>query len=149
VALIAAGWAPSGTGSELAKLRGEELWGELPHADLGELRALHAAVRQGVRSGALRSAHDVAEGGLAVALAECCLGGGLGASVDLGRLPLFDEGPGAFVVSGPRDALARFGAAARVLGTVGGDALRVEGALDVPLTELSRAHVSGLADLLR
>ena len=48
-------------------------------ADLGELRALHAAVRQAVRSGALRSAHDVAEGGLAVALAECCLAGGLGA----------------------------------------------------------------------
>ena len=34
-----------------------------PHADLGELRALHAAVRQAVRAGALRSAHDVAEGG--------------------------------------------------------------------------------------
>ena len=32
-----------------------------------------------VRAGALRSAHDVAEGGLAVALAECCLAGGLGA----------------------------------------------------------------------
>ena len=32
-----------------------------------------------VRAGALRSAHDIAEGGLAVALAECCLAGGLGA----------------------------------------------------------------------
>ena len=31
---------------------------------------MHAAIRQAVRSGALRSAHDVAEGGLAVALAE-------------------------------------------------------------------------------
>jgi hypothetical protein len=36
-----------------------------------------------------------------------------------------------------------------VLGTVGGDALRIEGVLEVPLTELSRAHVGGLADLLR
>ncbi len=149
VALIAAGWAPARAGSELAKLHGEELAGELPHADLGELRALHAAIRQGVRSGALRSAHDVAEGGLAVALAECCLAGGIGASVDLEGLPLFDEGPGAFVVSGPREALARFGGAARILGTVGGGALRVEGALDVPLGDLSRAHAFGLADLLR
>ena len=69
--------------------------------------------------------------------------------MDLDGLPLFDEGPGAFVVSGPREALARFGGAARVLGTVGGGALRIEGALDVPLDELSRAHAVGLADLLR
>ena len=117
IALIAAGWAPAAAGSELAKLRGEAIAGELPHADLGELRALHAAVRQGVRSGALRSAHDVAEGGLAVALAECCLGGGIGARIDFGapadEALLFGEGPGAFVVSGPRRgarALRRRGA---------------------------------------
>ena len=42
----------------------------------------------------------------------------------------------------------RFGGAARVIGTVGGDALRIEGVLDVPLAELSRAHAGGLADLL-
>ena len=125
IALIAAGWAPAAAGSELAKLRGEPIAGELPHADLGELRALHAAVRQGVRSGALRSAHDVAEGGLAVALAESCLGGGIGARIDFGapadEALLFGEGPGAFVVSGPAEALARFGGAARVIGTVGGE----------------------------
>jgi phosphoribosylformylglycinamidine synthase subunit PurL len=124
----------------------------LPAADLGELRALHAAVRQGVRSGVLHSAHDVAEGGLAIALAECCLGGGLGARIDFGapadEALLFGEGPGAFVVSAPREALARFGSAARVIGTVGGDSLAIEGVLDVPLGDLSRAHTGGLADLL-
>ena len=149
VALIAAGWAPAAAGSELAKLRGEALEGELPAADLGSLRALHAAVRRGVRDGALRSAHDVAEGGLAIALAEGCLAGGIGVSVDLEGLPLFDEGPGAFVVSGPRDAFGRFGAAVRILGTVGGDSLTIAGSLDVPLAELSRAHRGGIADLLR
>jgi phosphoribosylformylglycinamidine (FGAM) synthase-like enzyme len=102
VALLRASWAPSEAGSELAKLRGEPLEGALPAADLGEIKALHAAVRQGVRSGALRSAHDVGEGGLAVALAECCIAGGIGARVALGGAPLFAEGPGAFVVSGPR-----------------------------------------------
>ena len=148
VALIAAGWAPAAAGSELAKLRGDALDGELPHADLGSLRALHAAVRQGVRSGALRSAHDVAEGGLAVALAEACLAGGIGARVDFEGLAPFDEGPGAFVVSGAPEALARFGGAVRILGTVGGNALAIEGVLDVPLAELSRAHADGLAGLL-
>ncbi len=152
VALISAGsWAPSRTGSELAKLRGEPPEGELPAADLGELRAVHAAVRQAVRSGALRSAHDVAEGGLAVALAECCLAGGIGASVDLdglGAEALFGEGPGAFVVSGPPSALRAFGAAARVLGEVGGEALVIAGELEVPLAALAEAHAGGLADLL-
>ena len=52
------------------------------------------------------------------------------------------------MVSGPAEALARFGGAARRIGAVGGDALSIEGVLDVPLAELSRAHAGGLADLL-
>jgi phosphoribosylformylglycinamidine synthase II len=147
VALLSTSWRPSETGSELAKLRGEPLEGELPGADLGAVKALHAAVRQGVRSGALRSAHDVAEGGVAVALAECCIAGGLGARVALDG-PLFAEGPGAFVVSAPREAVARFGAAAHVIGEVGGGALVVEGVLDLPVAELARVHRDGLAALL-
>jgi phosphoribosylformylglycinamidine synthase subunit PurL len=148
VALISASWQPSAAGSELAKLLGEPLEGRLPAADLGEIRALHAAVRQGIRSGALRSAHDVAEGGLAVALAECCIEGGLGARVELGDASPFGEGPGAFVVSGPREALAAFGSAALVLGEAGGDALVIEGVLDVPVEELAHVHAEGLAHLL-
>ncbi len=155
VAVISAGsWAPASTGSELAKLRGEAPWGELPHADLGELRALHAAVRQAVRAGALRSAHDVAEGGLAVALAEACMAGAIGATVDLSPLRaageplLFGEGPGAFVVSGPEQSLRAFGGAAVRIGTVGGADLVIDGALSVPVAELSAAHAGGLASLL-
>jgi len=160
VALIAAAsWAPSPAGSELAKLRGRAPAGELPAADLGELRVVHAAVRQAVRSGALRSAHDVAEGGLAVAIAECCIAAGLGAELDLGAVApaldpeavLFGEGPGGFVVSGPREAFAAFGAAATILGTAGGDELRLggrHGLLAVPVEELAREHADGLARLL-
>ncbi len=155
VAVISAGsWAPAAMGSELAKLRGETPFGELPHADLGELRALHAAIRQAVRAGALRSAHDVAEGGLATALAEACLAGGLGATVELSALRpageplLFGEGPGAFVVSGPEQSLRAFGGAATRIGVVGGSDLVIDGALSVPVAELSAAHATGLASLL-
>jgi phosphoribosylformylglycinamidine synthase len=160
VAVIAAGrWAPSLAGSELAKLRGEPPEGDLPHADLGELRALHAAIRQGVRSGLLHTAHDVAEGGLAVALAECCVAGGVGAELDLASMPatahpealLFGEGPGAFVVSGDRDAFGAFGTAATIIGTAGGESLRldgVNGVIEVPVQELAAAHEGGLAALL-
>ena len=84
--------------------------------DIEAVRAAHAAVRDAVRAGALSSAHDIAEGGLAVALAECCLAGGLGAEAELEDVcktpssteaALFGEGPGGFVVSGPAAALAR------------------------------------------
>jgi phosphoribosylformylglycinamidine synthase II len=150
IALVTAGWAPSLAASELSKLRGEPVEGPLPAADLGELKALHAAIRQAVRAGALHSAHDVAEGGAAVALAESALAGGLGATVSglTSEAELFGEGPGAFLVSGPAAALSAFGAAARVIGTVGGEAVTIDGLLSVGLDELDRAFEYGLADLL-
>lgn len=149
VALVAArSWAPSDTASELSKLRGEPIEGPLPAADLGELAALHAAVRQAVRSGIVSSAHDVAEGGVAIALAECCIAGGIGATVALEGIAPFAEGPGAFVVSGPRESLASLGGAALILGEVGGDALAIAGERPVEVAELTRVHARGLADLL-
>jgi phosphoribosylformylglycinamidine synthase len=150
IALVTAGWAPSLAASELSKLRGEDVVGPLPHADLGQLKALHAAIRQAVRSGALHSAHDVAEGGVAVALAEAALASGLGFAVSglSSEAELFGEGPGAFVVSGPASALSAFGGAARVIGEVGGETATIEGVLSVPLDELDRAFTYGLADLL-
>jgi phosphoribosylformylglycinamidine synthase II len=151
IALIsAASWAPSAAASELSKLRGEPVAGPLPAADLGELKTLHAAIRQTVRAGALDSVHDVAEGGVATALAECCIAGGLGAAVSglASEAELFGEGPGAFLVSGPAEALAAFGGAARVLGEVGGDALAIEGVLSVAVSDLAHAHTHGLAALL-
>jgi phosphoribosylformylglycinamidine synthase subunit PurL len=132
-------FAPALAASELAKLRGEPLPAGLPAADLDAVRATHAAVREAVRSGAVRSCHDIAEGGLAVALAECCLLGGVGAVVggEHDDVALFGEQPGrAFVVSGARDEVAALG---RLLGMVGGAELRI-GELAWPLDELGAAH---------
>jgi len=85
------------------------------------------------------SCHDVAEGGLLVAVAECCLAGGLGATLDLpdDEQWWFGEAPGAFVVSGDRSELERLGG--RVLGVVGGDALAACGERWM-LHELSAAN---------
>ncbi len=135
---------PSAVGSELSKLRGLPPVGELPVTDVGRIRVAHGAVRSRVRSGAFRSAHDIAEGGVAVALAECCVAGGLGASVRLPRgLDPFGEAPGrGFIVSGPREALAGF----VVIGEVGGDALWIEGLLEVAVSELREARDGGLSE---
>ncbi len=63
-------FAPSLAGSELAKLRGELDIG-LPQPDVAAVAAACAAVREAVRAGVLASVHDVSDGGLACALAEC------------------------------------------------------------------------------
>jgi phosphoribosylformylglycinamidine synthase len=96
----------------------------------------------GVRSEALHNAHDIAEGGLAAALAECCVAGEIGAKVALPEgFELFAEAPGrAFIVSGPRDALTGF----RLIGVVGGHELEIGGRLKLPITELRRVREGGL-----
>ncbi|CAA9461335.1 MAG: Phosphoribosylformylglycinamidine synthase, synthetase subunit [uncultured Solirubrobacteraceae bacterium] len=158
VAIVAApSWAPSLAGSELAKLRGEAPSGPLPAADPAELRRVHAAIRDGVASGALASAHDVAEGGLAAALADCCVASGLGARVQLttradAESLLFGEGPGAFVVSGSEEGVRSIGPLAEIVGTVGGSTLRVRGAevdLTVRVDALGLEHDEALPRLLR
>ncbi len=63
-------------GSEYQKVHFGRVEGRIPDVDLDLEKRLQAAVRDGVRRGLLTSAHDCAEGGLAVALAECAIGSG-------------------------------------------------------------------------
>ncbi|MFB2877110.1 phosphoribosylformylglycinamidine synthase subunit PurL [Aerosakkonemataceae cyanobacterium BLCC-F46] len=58
--------------------------GKPPEIDYDLERIVQAACREGIRQGWVRSAHDCAEGGLAVALAEACISGKLGAEINLG-----------------------------------------------------------------
>ncbi|MGH2859429.1 MAG: phosphoribosylformylglycinamidine synthase subunit PurL [Solirubrobacteraceae bacterium] len=150
IALVGS-FAPSHAGSELAKLRGEELSGSLPEIDLDAIRAAHRTVRELVAAGALSSAHDIAEGGIAVALAECCVAGQIGASATLPEgLDPFAEAPGrAFVVSGPADGLAGL----EIIGRVGGETLALDQAgqgqlLELAVSELRARRERGLARYL-
>jgi phosphoribosylformylglycinamidine synthase len=152
VALVGWNESPSLAASELAKLRGEALPHGLPEFDLDHVIAMQAVIRDAVRAGALSSAHDIAEGGFAVALAEACLAGGMGAQVDLGPSSdpfchLFGERPGGFVLSGPREALEELASRVPldVFGTVGGDALSIAIAgetVTATLDELRAAHAA-------
>ena len=82
---LAGPFRPALAGSELAKLRGE-LEPGLADFDLkAESAEAIARVREAVRGGGLRVAHDVSDGGLACALAECAIAGGVGLEVDLGE----------------------------------------------------------------
>ncbi len=142
VIAIVGDFEPSLNGSELAKLQGEAPRGPLPDTESERVRDAQEKVRMGVRSEALHNAHDIAEGGLAVALAECCLAGGIGATVELPEdFELFGEAAGrAFVVSGPEDRLT----GSQLIGRVGGQEFEIVGRLKLPITELRRVRDSGL-----
>ncbi|HET7048626.1 MAG TPA: phosphoribosylformylglycinamidine synthase subunit PurL [Solirubrobacteraceae bacterium] len=137
---------PSSAGSELAKLQGRAAAGKLPPIDPDAVAQAHRDVRDGVRSGALRSAHDIAEGGIAVALAECCIAGSIGATVTLpdGIDPFAEALGQGFIVSGPAEALAEM----TVIGRVGGSALTIEDQLALAVSELRDARELGLSKLV-
>jgi phosphoribosylformylglycinamidine synthase subunit PurL len=124
-------FSPTPHGSELAKQRGELELG-LPAPDVVAVAAACATVREAVRAGKVASAHDVSDGGLACALAECSIGAGIGCRADLQHLrergctpeeALFGEGPGGFVLSGERAELEALGA--MVIGEVGGTTIEL------------------------
>ncbi|MGD1858983.1 MAG: phosphoribosylformylglycinamidine synthase subunit PurL [Leptolyngbyaceae cyanobacterium] len=88
--------------------------GRPPKVDVALEKSVQAACRHGIRQGWIRSAHDCAEGGLAVALAESCMGGQVGASIQLPDIAshtrwdrlLFGEGGARIVVSVAPEAIA-------------------------------------------
>jgi phosphoribosylformylglycinamidine synthase len=73
-------------GSRFLKVCHGRKEGRPPRLDVERERAVQAAVRDLIRAGLVRSAHDCSEGGLAVAIAESCFSpdGLLGARIDLG-----------------------------------------------------------------
>lgn len=89
--LLGAQQVPSlGASEYLATIHGT-IAGKPPRVDYDAELAVQAACRTGIRSGWIRSAHDCAEGGLAVAIAESCIAGKLGASVNLTPVAMGDR----------------------------------------------------------
>jgi len=121
-------------GDEVARLDASEWLGRAdgapPAPDPEREAAVVRRVLELAEEGVLRSAHDVSGGGLAVALAECAIAGGLGAEVRLsaaGRRDdetLFGEGGGRVLITVRAEDAARVGDAVP-LGTVGGEDLVV------------------------
>jgi phosphoribosylformylglycinamidine synthase II len=137
-------FAPSLAGSELAKLRGE-LGAGLPGVEISDHARALEFIRGVVREGSLGAATDVSDGGLACAIAELAIAGGVGASVELdplvelrgcsGETALFGEGPGGYAVAGEPGAIERLvagaeaaGVDAAVIGEGGGKTLELSAA---------------------
>jgi phosphoribosylformylglycinamidine synthase len=157
-------------GSEYVARKTGRIQGPLPRIDLDLERRLQALLLDLIRDPArlVKSAHDVSEGGLAVALAECCVCGPepIGAAVRLtGDEPpaaaLFGEAPSRVIVSVERSSVGTVHARAKaagvpvsLLGATGGDRLTIDadrGArllVDVALSELAAARDACLTPII-
>jgi phosphoribosylformylglycinamidine synthase len=160
-------------GSEYLKVAQHREQGSPPFLSLETEKALHDFVLKVIREGLVQSAHDCSDGGLAVALAECCVSGPSGArgavvKLGLGSLRcdalLFGESQSRIILSMRPDAveslLSRAEAAgipAAQIGTVGGNRLVIDvekGGLtggcriDLPIDQVSGRWARALEDQL-
>ena len=137
-------------GSAWAHVRHGHLGGRPPVPDLAAEQRLAGLLVAAAAAGLLSAAHDLSDGGLAVALADSCLRGGTGCRVRPPADPftfLFSESAARAVVAVRSGAAARFaelraahGVPGQTIGTVGGDDLVVEGWFAIPLAELAAVH---------
>jgi phosphoribosylformylglycinamidine synthase subunit PurL len=134
--------------------------GDAPAIDLEAEKRLHRVVLEAAGARLLSSAHDCSEGGLAITLAECCMGSGtvvLGAGIDTaseGKRSdgiLFGEDQSRIVVSASASdghrilELARkHGVPAQTIGRVGGERLTVDGRIDVAVSELADVYFGAI-----
>ncbi|MGI9147064.1 MAG: phosphoribosylformylglycinamidine synthase subunit PurL [Chloroflexota bacterium] len=153
--VVSAGFLPAHTvillGQPPAGLGASEYAGDgaFPRFDLESERRLGLLLRELAEQRLVQSAQDVADGGLGVALAECALIGGTGATLEISGAPevvLFSEDQGRAVVTcrvedvrAVLELAATCDLPACVAGVTGGDRLRVAGALDLSLTALRSA----------
>jgi phosphoribosylformylglycinamidine synthase len=132
--------------------------------DLSIARKLHDFMLEIIGNGWVRSAHDCSEGGLAVALAECCMSNGdamTGATIDLSRFTgrldalLFGETQSRIVMSCSRDnaeRITRSSLPVTQIGFVGGDALRIKtkkSELSWPVQKLRDAWWNAIDGLMK
>jgi phosphoribosylformylglycinamidine synthase subunit PurL len=147
-----------GQSAYLAELFGREE-GDAPEVDLAAERAGGEFVRKAKAAGLLSAAHDLSDGGLAVAAAEMALAAGTGVRIrgDEELTPtawFFGEDQGRYLVAcAPSDAarLEEMASGSRItlrrIGTVEGHDIRL-GNASVALSRIAEAHGRGLSNLL-
>ncbi|MEX2659346.1 MAG: phosphoribosylformylglycinamidine synthase subunit PurL [Acidimicrobiales bacterium] len=129
--------------------------GRLAPLDLGRHRTVCDVVRHLVLDGVVAGIHDVADGGIAAALAELVAGAGVGATVAGldGHGELFAEGPSRVVLCVAADQVSEVerrgleaGVGVAVLGEAGGDRLVVDDMVDLAVGDIATAWRGPLPD---
>jgi phosphoribosylformylglycinamidine synthase len=143
-------------GSVWQRLTTGRLEGPPPALDLAAEARLHRLLADLAERRLVAAAHDLSDGGLAVALVEATLAAGVGATLDLPPelsplAALVSESPSRVLLAVPPEAAgelassaAKAGVPARHLGATGGDRLVVGEVVDLPLSQLGDAYESAL-----
>ncbi|WP_293904068.1 phosphoribosylformylglycinamidine synthase subunit PurL [Phenylobacterium sp.] len=145
--LVGATHGEFGASMYLREILGRED-GAPPPVDLALERKTGDVIRRLIETGHLRTVHDLSDGGLIAALGEMCLASNLGCDVRLDGqawVQLFAEDQARYLAALPDPtplliAAREAGVPAAILGDVVGEAIRIDGALDLPLAELRTAH---------
>jgi phosphoribosylformylglycinamidine synthase len=138
-------------GSEYLKVFHALEKGLPPQIDLSAEKSVQDACRESIQAGILSSAHDCADGGLAVTLAECCITGKRGAKVEINHrirndALLFGETQSRIVVSLPvknldsfKEIAHKYEAPIQILGKVEGNSLKIGNLIDIEVEQLKKA----------
>jgi phosphoribosylformylglycinamidine (FGAM) synthase-like enzyme len=151
--LVGGGPSWLGQSAWLATIAGREE-GAPPPVDLAAERRNGEFVASLIQTGRVSAVHDLSDGGLAVALAEMVIAGGIGASVKAEapeHVFFFGEDQGRYVLTAPPAESAALAEEAKRLnvplsrlGATGGQTLRLGGAAPLPLAALNEAYESWL-----
>jgi phosphoribosylformylglycinamidine synthase len=148
--LLVGNFRPVLDGSEYLEVMHGRVAGAPPRTNLVAEKAVSDAVRRAISARIVDTAHDLSGGGLAIALAEMALSGGIGAEVRFlpgGRqdVTLFGEVGGCILLAVPEEKLGELerlleGVHYARIGRTGGGRLKLSGLVDLQLDELAKAY---------
>ncbi len=155
---------PEMGGSEYYEYIHGLIGGIAPRIDFDKEKATMHTILDTIRKGLVKAVHDVSKGGIAVALAEMCISGSIGASIDYSKIPahdlrideiLFSETHSRFIIEIDDTSIDEFlsimkkvGVAHNIIGKVGGDTLKFnknkEELISIPLSDLKDSWLNSI-----
>ena len=150
-------------GSEFLKVIHNMVAGESPQINLDEEKKLQNMLLNLIRKGLIKSAHDVSEGGIVSALAECCIINQekqIGCEVEIpiktrSDFSLFSESQSRIIISVSPDSkldlepeLKKAGAKFNKLGVIKGSSMKLKNLFEVSINELSDIYYNTIPGIM-
>jgi phosphoribosylformylglycinamidine synthase len=151
-------------GSEYLKVVHKIVAGVPPELNISIEKSIQQTCLEAIRLGLVKSSHDISEGGLAVALSECCVAGKTGAMLSMmNELPpvplLFSETQSRIIITIAPESLFLFEklttkhrASMEVIGKVGGSSLMIRKGnktlIDLPVQKLSEMYYNSIQNAM-
>jgi len=150
-------------GSEYEKVIHKKVAGESPSIDLDEEKKIQDTLLNLIRKGLIKSAHDISEGGIVSALAECCIinqGKQIGCEVEVPiksrkDFSLFSESQSRIIISISKDKILELEPELKLanirftkLGYVTGSSLKLKNLFEVSVKELSDIYYNTIPGIM-